>query len=165
MNIKTKAEIKSVLKISQPNGGWGFCIGAGTSFPIFPTWNALVYKLIKRDISLSDPKLISESLQKKFSPDTLIQAVQNKLNLSDHDFSTILTEELYFDLKSKVTAREWESIKIIFESRNPHLEKDPIWRNYIKVRDTQFNDTSAYVIAKFVMKTIEKSIPPEVVIS
>ncbi len=165
MNIKTKKSIKSVLKQISVNEGWGLCIGAGTSYPLFPTWPELVERLIKKDISLADPDAVSKSLLKQFSPDTLIQAVQNRLELNDAEFANILSDELYAPMKSLIPAKEWESIKTIFESRNPHLQKDPVWNDYIAVREKYFKTTSAYALSKFVHHTIELNIPPEVIIS
>lgn len=164
MNLKTKNEIKSVLKNSHPDMGWGLCIGAGTSFPIFPTWNKLVENLIQKDKTLTDPSKVSKSLLQKFSPDSLIQAVQNKLDISDSDFAKLLSEELYLNLKT-ISGSKWDSIKTIFESMNPHLEKDPVWRDYIEVREKHFKKTSAYILGKFIHETIAKKIPPEVIIS
>ncbi|MGF6848293.1 hypothetical protein QFZ51_003528 [Chitinophaga sp. W3I9] len=165
MNIKTSINIKSVLRKDYSDMGWGLCIGAGTSYPIFPTWSALVESLIKRDSSIIGAVELCKSLLTKFSPDTLIQAVQNKLKLSDSDFAILLAEELYAELKSKLTTKQWESLKVIFESRSPHLEKDPVWKDYIEIRDKYFKMTSAYSIGKFVCDAIDRSIQPEVIIS
>lgn len=145
--------------------GWGFCIGAGTSYPAFPSWFKLVENLIAGDKSIQNGSLVAQSLLKTFSPDALIQSVQNKLGLSDKEFAEQLTNEIYSDLKSKVTSQEWEAIKTIFESKSPHSVKDPVWRQFLKVRDNHFKTTSAFTIAKFINKTIEKSIPPDAVIS
>jgi hypothetical protein len=164
MNLKTKKEIKSVLKTSFPDMGWGICIGAGTSFPVFPTWNNLVESLIRRDKSIKDANAVSKSLLKRFSPDSLIQAVQNKLDKEDSEFAKMLSEELYENLKT-LSGNKWDSIKTIFESMNPHLEKDPVWRDYIEIREKHFKKTSAYTLGKFIHETIEKGVPPDVIIS
>jgi hypothetical protein len=165
MNVKTKLDIKGVLKNSQPNMGWGLCIGAGTSYPIFPSWFKLVENLIRNDKTVTDPKRLSNSLLNKFSPDSLIQAIQNQFNLSDAEFATLLTNELYSEIKTQLSNDEWEAVKTIFESRSPHSIKDPIWKTFIKVRERLFNKTSAYTLGKFVSETIINNIPPEVIIS
>lgn len=165
MNIKNTFDIKGILKKSHPDMGWGFCIGAGTSYPIFPSWYKLVENLIKSDKSILNASIVAQSLLKIFSPDALIQAIQNKLGLTDNDFAKLLTDEIYSDLKSKVTEPEWEAIKTIFESRSPHSIKDPTWKKFNAVREKHLKGTSAYTIAKFINKTIEKQIPPDALIS
>lgn len=161
MNIKTSDDIKSIL--CKEN--WGICIGAGTSFPVFPTWNSLVKELISEDKSISNHDKISNSLLKQFSPDSLIQAVQNILNLSDLEFAKLLSTELYKELKSNISPEEWNSVKIILESHNPHSEQDPNWNNFIKVRERIFSKTSAYQIAKFVDTVIKEDLAPKCIIS
>lgn len=164
MNLKVNKDIKSVLRKSHSNMGWGLCIGAGTSFPIFPSWHKLVENLVKRDTMVGNPASLAQSLLDKFSPDSLIQAAQNRLNLSDSDFASILAEELYSNLKL-LSGTKWDSIRKILESRNPSLERDPIWRDYIDVRENEFKKTSAYTIGKFVHKTMGIKIPPDVIVS
>jgi len=165
VNIKTGNQTTSILRKEYHQNGWGLCIGAGTSYPIFPTWYSLVKKLIAQDNSISNHEDVSNSLLDNFSPDSLIQAVQNNLKYSDKDFAELLSRELYENLKSKITTEEWESVRTILESHNPHSEQDPNWKNFIKVREKIFSHTSAYQIAKFVDDSIRKDISPKCIIS
>lgn len=160
MNIRTTTEIKGIIKKSYSDMGWGLCIGAGTSFPVFPSWDNLVKKLLK-----SNKKLLNSSFQERFSSDTLIQAIQNTLNLSDADFAQLLTEELYIDLKAGLSEKEWEAVKLIFRSNSPYLEKDFIWKTFIHIREKVFKETSAYVIGNFVSQAIKENLPPDVILS
>ena len=165
MQIKTTDDFRGILRNAFEHEGWGLCIGAGTSYPVFPTWTELVASLIKKQTGAVYGDDLSKSLLDKFSPDTLIQAVQHQMDVSDEAFSRVLADELYANLKSKLTDVEWNSLRAIFESRNPHLEKDPSWRNYINVRERVFKETSAYSIARFVNKTIEEGMPPKTIVT
>ncbi len=165
MNIKTGNIIKSALLKEQNNNGWGLCIGAGTSYPTFPTWNSLVENMIAKDKTIKKPKEVASELLNKFSPDSLIQAVQNLLQLSDNNFANLIAEELYEGMKSKISTTEWESVRTIMESYDPHSEKDPDWKNFINVREKLFNGTSAYQIAKFVVAKNKVGITPKCIIS
>lgn len=74
---------------------WTLCIGAGTSTPIFPSWDKLINILIEKFSGKVVNDKIAESLKSHSNYDTLIQASQLISELDNYDFTEILREMLY----------------------------------------------------------------------
>jgi hypothetical protein len=152
------------LKGKALTKGWSLCIGAGTSLPIFPSWEKLVINLIKKDKKLKSQSSIDEILS-SFSLDALIQAASNLLDLSEDEFVELLSNELYSNIKNNITPKEWVSICKIFTSINANATKDPDWINFINVREKIFNTTSANGLARIIIDAYNQKIEPTAILS
>ncbi len=96
----TKRSLVRVIKSKSNSSGWTLCVGAGVSCPVFPKWNDLVKKLLIRDLGLKDAEIVNCELA-GFGPDALIEAAQDRLSLTDEQFTKVLVEELYANALSK----------------------------------------------------------------
>lgn len=127
--------LSSIIKDNYSKNGWSLCIGAGTSRPVVPDWNSLVKALVERDKTVKDPLVISRRLLDIYNQDSLIQAAKDRLSLNDEDFSALLAEIIYGDIKKHTTSKEWKNFNLILEAHSPHLEKDNVWHDFINVRE------------------------------
>jgi hypothetical protein len=152
------------LKGKATTNGWALCIGAGTSLPAFPNWPNLVKRLIQKADNIRTPEAIEEILL-SFSLDALIQASSHILNLSETEFTEILSNELYSKIKDNTTDNEWESICTIFTTINANGTRDPDWKNFINVRERMLKRTSAYALGKIIVDSNKKNIAPEAILS
>jgi hypothetical protein len=152
------------LKGKALTKGWSLCIGAGTSLPIFPSWEKLVINLIKKDKNLKNHSSIDEILG-SFSLDALIQAASNLLDLSEDEFVETLSNELYSNIKDNTTSEEWDSICNIFTSIKANGTKDPDWINFINAREKIFSNTSAYGLARLIVDSYNQNIEPTAILS
>ena len=155
---------KGYLKGSASSKGWALCIGAGTSLPIFPSWLELVGNLILKDPSLIDPASKEEILS-SFSLDALIQAYSNIREVSEDDFTKLLSGELYAKLKAHITLEEWDCTKRIFTTVYANRRGDTDWATFIQIRERLFKNTTAYILGEIIVDSIGKDIAPEAILS
>ena len=95
LDIKT---IQPVLRDVTKRNGWSLCVGAGTSVPALADWYTLVELLIKNNCSKNEIIDIDVYRRMDFSPEAMIQAVQNHMHLSDKEFIGLLSDEIYLSL-------------------------------------------------------------------
>ena len=119
--VKKGFDIDEVPILVSPAGdkiGWALCIGAGTSIPIFPSWDDLAEKL-SDDLVPDYPLNVSLLRRMGYSADALIQSVKNYSNLDDNEFAKKMSRALYANFMSKIdkkdqNAIERESLKALF---------------------------------------------------
>lgn len=157
--------VAGLLKEGQSQMGWALCIGAGTSVPLFPSWNELVEALITEINGKEKAKTISKELLKIFSPDSLIQAAHNTLSLPDDKFIKILSDKLFAPIKLKINSSEWEIFKKAQLADGPAAIPYDDWENYDKICATHFSECSAYNIAKVLVEARDKNIGPTNILS
>ena len=106
LDIKT---IQPVLRDVTKRNGWSLCVGAGTSVPALADWYTLVELLIKNNCSKNEIIDIDVYRKMDFSPEAMIQAVQNHMHLSDKEFIRLLSDEIYRPIRTALTAQEWDT--------------------------------------------------------
>lgn len=161
----TGGRITSILKDVQPSTGWALCIGAGSSLPIFPSWNDLVKSLVAKKVGKAKAAPLAERLLMKFGPDSLIQAAYDVLSLSDDEFVKVLSDELYSKVKSKLSNAEWKSFTQAQLAEGPGEISFEIWENFDSICSNHFSQTSAYVIAKIIVDAVRNNIGPTDILS
>lgn len=153
------------LRDAAKRTGWALCIGAGTSLPVFPTWDALVTRLISRDIGNEMAHEISSNLLAQFSPDALIQAGHDRLALSEGKFAGLLSDELYSSLRKQLLDDEWDLMARAFSAyRAAHLSLLN-WGKFLKVAESHFNVTTAWPLARILSRVIGTEIAPAAILS
>ena len=143
--------------------GWSLCIGAGTSWPIFPSWKELVDDLIHSN----EPSIRKEAVQEimsTFSYDALIQAAYTISN-NKENFELYLQEKLFSKLKYRISPKEFESVKFMFTQITANRFPDTILKEFIRVRERIFSQTSAYLLAKIVKDASDNEIQPKSILS
>ena len=159
--------LKDILRSTHENVRWSLCIGAGTSQPIFPDWFSLVDTMID-SVSETDPKIkISLDKIKKmgFSPDSIIQALKNIVNLNEEEFLDLMSCSLYGNLMDIVGPAKWKSISAVLETSNPSYYKDSLWKDFIETRNTTFQNSTANLLANVLIKAREKGVAPDAILS
>ena len=159
--------LKDILRSTHENVRWSLCIGAGTSQPIFPDWFSLVDTMID-SVSETDPKIkISLDKIKKmgFSPDSIIQALKNLVNLNEEEFLDLMSCSLYGNLMDIVGPAKWKSISAVLETSNPSYYKDSLWKDFIETRNTTFQNSTANLLANVLIKAREKGVAPDAILS
>ena len=135
--------IQAVLKDVQINLGWSLCIGAGTSVPALPDWFSLVERLINHNCCPEDKIDIDVYRGMGFSADAMIQAVRNRLHISDDEFIQLLSEEVYAPIRDKINLNEWQSF----------------------IKDCLLIDTSANLLAEVVVEAIRNDQAPKAILT
>lgn len=156
--------VPPVLQTVSNTTGWALCIGAGTSLPIFPSWNELVHRLVELDVGTDEAVHITQNLLDAYSPDAIIQGARDRLNLTQKDFANLLAEELYTKVKSKFKKHQWNRFTRMISSHSGQHEIDE-WLEYLDLVNDHLPPTSAYPIAQVVAETVGRDIAPTAILS
>ena len=148
--------IQAVLKDVQINLGWSLCIGAGTSVPVLPDWFSLVERLINNNCKSRDKIDIDVYKGMGFSADAMIQAVRNRLHVSDDEFIHLLAEEVYASIRDKISLNEWKSFIKVHEA---------IGLSGITDKECLLADTSANLLAEVVVESIRNEQAPKAILT
>lgn len=85
---------RTVPNLVDRNKTWAVCIGSGVSTPVFPLWDGLAEKILKK----CEPTASYEALSKKMSPEVVLQAAVEKAGKSHSGFAKDLAATLYEEL-------------------------------------------------------------------
>ncbi|MCU6791912.1 SIR2 family protein [Paenibacillus sp. WQ 127069] len=167
MNLKKglkKGSCGNILKKSAKDIGWSLCVGAGISRPAFSDWGTLVRKLISRIDGDDNANKIIKLLE-EFGPDALIQAACNILDLSVEEFSILISEQLYGDIKNQMEKNEWKIFSKALSVTSPAEMKKELWLETINIIEKYFKNTSAYQIAKVIAPILGEELKPNAILS
>lgn len=139
---------------------WSLCIGAGCSWPIFPSWNDLAKRLAKRLCGTSDG--LNELLLEKFSPDIVIQSVFERSKLGSEEFAVRLGEELYKDFFGGLTSFTKKKLARCITEQTPIEALD--WEVLVD-RVTSFGYSTSNELAKIVTESYFHNRGPEGILS
>jgi hypothetical protein len=118
------------LRQKAGSPGWTLCIGAGTSYPMFPNWYSLVSDLVAQDIGQDKAKDIMPGLSTGFGLDALVQAARDRLSLPPDKFAKLLSDQLYANIKGKLTKTEWTTFRRGLASFHPGDLTPASWREF-----------------------------------
>ena len=158
------AAIRSVFQSLASTKGWALCVGAGTSLPVFPTWQNLVRRLVARDPTALPTR--ADSLLSSYSPDALIEAARHRFKLTDDKFARLLTEKLYADFKHQA-ADEWRNIVNCLEAVNVANVNRDGWSRFLSFFESypQFRTASALSLAAVMAQTLPTDASPVSILS
>jgi hypothetical protein len=159
------SSLKRVLWQRAKSGGWTLCIGAGTSYPMFPNWYDLVSGLVARDIGRDKAKDIMPNLGKGFGLDALVQAARDRLSLSPDEFAVLLSDELYSNVKRGLTNPEWKTFRRGLASFHPGDMTPPMWKKFETTMMSHFPDVSAVELANVVVDSEAAGSGPAAILS
>ncbi len=157
LDIKT---IQPVLRDVTKRNGWSLCVGAGTSVPALADWYTLVELLIKNNCSKNEIIDIDVYRKMDFSPEAMIQAVQNHMHLSDKEFIKLLSDEIYRPIRTALTAQEWDTFVKIHETEHLSCITKENWKQYSGIIDRMFATTSANLMAEVVIDAVHDGVGP-----
>jgi hypothetical protein len=153
---------RNLLVQAARHRGWVLCVGAGVSRPVFPDWKQLVEMLVcLGQTSAAEAKEISEELLTNFSPDSVIAAVFEKLNLSPD----LLSEVLYRELMAKFTKDTWKLFARILADPAPGSWKDQTWSFFESSIDSNWPNLTSTQIARALARVALTDRAPVSVIS
>ncbi len=155
---------KNILKTTFSTTGWALCIGAGSSYPIFPDWKQLVEKLILTT-NPDKAKLITDFLFKNYNADSIIHAAYNILEIDDVNFVGKLVDLLYSNIKNDCSDEDFKLICNFLYRPHPEQHSFEQWKSFISIRESYFSKASAYNIARVISKTINTDAAPSEIIS
>ena len=159
------SSMQAVLKDVKETWGWSLCIGAGASIPASPNWISLVEKLIDNHCE-SDERIDIETFKTVgLSTDAMIQAVRNKLKVTDEEFVHLLSQEVYAPIKEVSTDDEWKAFIRIHETNNLSGIKTEEWNCFKKVIDKLLINTSANQIAQVINEANLKGYSPKSILT
>lgn len=160
--MKAPFWVGSLARYSQ-SCGWVLCVGAGISKGIFPDWNELAEKLIKKTTLTCSSQAIKGFIE-IFGPEALMQTAYNILGDADAQYVTnILSEALYAPLQERA-AKNWGILaKALTSSRPANLTKEE-WTIFINII-SEFSNTSAREIASIIANIIDSDLKPSAIIS
>lgn len=156
--------INPILRDISRKRGWALCIGAGTSYPMFPNWSALVNRLIGKGVGNELAQELTNSLLEKYSPDALIQAAHDRLNLSDEEFVNILSGELYANLQTKLSESEWDLFTRIISANLGEYRRSE-WLKYLLLIRKYYPEISALMVAEVISEYLDTEFSPSSILS
>jgi hypothetical protein len=157
------AKVPTVLEHLCKNTGWALCVGAGTSIPAFPSWQALVARLVKHDAGTGGD-ILSEALLRSFAPDALIQAAHDRLGLKDEKFAALLAEELYRDFQNTLGANWKEVARVLGANHQGELQVTQ-WELFLTRIKGHYPSISAIAVADVVARAIKAERGPVAILS
>lgn len=156
--------VPSVLADRSGERGWSLCVGAGTSYPLFPSWKGLVKRLVARDVGNNPDGVVSDLLE-RFSPDALIQAAMDRLDIEERDSVYLIAEELYCDSKELLDLSEWKLYTKVLASKHIGNLQKPTWTKFNDLVETHLTGVSAVQISKVLADILDSSVCPQAVLS
>jgi SIR2-like domain len=155
--------VQNLLTQAARAEGWVLCIGAGSSLPVFPSWDALVSSLSEGVSSTDGPRLVKQ-LAQRYSFDSIIQATQNRLQVTDADFENLLTSKLYEKLRLQLSSEEWGVVVKVLRAKAPG-ECSDLWKQFGVIRGRILEDTSAHQVARALSQTLDDPRAPSAILS
>lgn len=160
----TEDTIQPIISNQVKRNKWSLCIGAGTSLPLFPSWSELTKELIY-EVTKSIPQQDIQELLNEFTPDSLIQAVFNRLHLNQEQYINLLSSKLYSKIKSILNPGEWQSFRNCLAAIEPNDIKDSELADFCDIVGYSEYRPSSHFIAKAVTDTIGTDLEPSAIIS
>ena len=151
--------------LNDRNIRWSLCIGAGTSLPVFPDWFSLIERIIKQHCSVKEQIDINIFHSMGFSADAMMQAILNKLKLSEEEFAMLLSKELFAPIKSELSRIEWEAFKKVHDCIGISGISHKTWNTFNDINDRLMNNTSASILAQSTVKAIQYDKGPDTILS
>lgn len=156
-------DLVPVVKKNNDSAGWSLCIGAGVSHPIFPTWKQLVERLIAHVQPKWHAPDTIKSLIDQFPPDALIQAGQERSGMVDQEFSDLLNEILYADVKRSLEPSEWP---IFLKALAGHHDSSPEFvRSFNTMFERIYPNATALAVANVIADSIGTEHQPQSILS
>jgi hypothetical protein len=160
----TLSTSKNLLVGISAKQGWALCVGAGISYGAFPNWEDLVRRLAARDCSNTAAKRLVSKLAKVFSLDALIQATQNRLNLTASEFAKALSDELYAEIKYKF-GDEWPKMAKALSASCPGNLEPSEWKYILELLNRKYPKLTSIGLAKVISQLTGGDAAPDAVIS
>ena len=157
--------VPALIAQAARHGGWALCVGAGTSVPVFPSWPDLVRLLVAADPVASADQGLSDALLAEYGPDALLQASQDRLQLSDADFAVRLSECLYSGVRGKLTVDEFQTVCRVFREKDVSRLTKKEWKTFDAIANRFFRGTSADTIAQLVLQWAGTEMAPSEILS
>jgi hypothetical protein len=152
-----------LLLASAGTTGWALCIGAGTSVPLFPSWPALVEKLLTPYLGTEAPAKCQQLLR-MYSPDALIQAAAN-LATDQQAFQSFLSTCLYADLSAKVDGETWQNIAWLLGRPGKKAVTKTVWKQFLFTFRKALPRTTAVDLAEVLVDVLGTAIEPAAILS
>jgi len=150
----------------RPNTtGWSLCVGAGISKPIFPDWSSLVQRLMARLHTPAAAAKMASSLLRTFSPDALIEAARQRAGFTDEEFGTLLSEELYADVRSLLLKPDFELFCRVLFSVEPGAVTKPEWLAFLSIIRRHCQGSSGWPIAELLSRLVDTALAPASILS
>ncbi len=143
---------------------WSLCVGAGTSYPLLPSW----YQLVEDLFNVISPKTKPEDINRLeaiYSPDILLQLLFNMSKKNLDDFSRIMSTAMFANIKSVLDKKEWEIFQRSLYNFMYSRGSSTTWDIFANLIETKFDKSSAYYIGKVVAKIINTELRPKAILS
>jgi len=145
---KEGLNVKNIPQLVPAGKPWAICIGAGSSFPVFPSWEKLAERIVSH--TSKDSYTIIDDIKQKFSSEVILQSSYEQLRSKNKDtnFPKTLADLLYQDLFNKLNKREIKLVRACMSSQvpSPHLD----WHRFINIIH-RIGHTSADSLAQLVV--------------
>jgi hypothetical protein len=154
-----------ILREKSSQHGWALCIGAGTSLPLFPSWNGLIVSLMEGIEGKARGKDLALKLLSEYSPDSVIEACAHRSGRSPASFARLLSTELYRNLKGSTSGSEWDLIKRVLSIDAPARLKELEWHKFIEIIRNKFPTATALTLARMISAVHTESYAPSAILS
>ncbi|MFT3911433.1 MAG: SIR2 family protein [Ferruginibacter sp.] len=157
-------QAKGILKITGHTPNWSLVVGAGVSYPIFPSWKDLI-KLMYTNLYKTKTTQEIDNMIESFPLDSILQSLKNFSQLDDSNFSSILSQTLYTKLWSSLRPRERNDVFKVLANPVPGAFPDSIWESFFVTMKDNYRTETFYKLAEVLLKGYIKGITPASVIS
>lgn len=151
--------LDTISQLVSHDKGWSLCVGAGCSFPLFPSWEKFAMSVARKCIG--QPQ-VPNKIQNIFSPEVILQIAYERARRPD-DFVRSMCEELYNGVFKGLTLDDKTLVATCLSKQTPSRKVD--WGQYLSVLNKKGITTSHY-LAEFIAKSIyEINRPPRSILT
>jgi len=159
------SQVRGLLRNAALRRGWTLCVGAGISKPAFPDWNELVRRLAQLDVEPPSATAL-KTLQSIYSPDALIQASMDRLEMSDQQFAEVLAKELFSDLVAELEPRRGiELVGRALTARTLNALPRSRWQAFIDLLTLVFPRMTALPLSRTMARLLQGASGPSSILS
>ena len=143
-------EVGGILADLSKKEGWALCVGAGISRPLFPTWPELVGRLAEEVEGDGKGAELAAWLLERYSPDAAIQAARSMLGHSVTEFTRILTDKLYQDVRGQLQDEEFQIFCDVLSAGRPASLTERHWKQFLRIARELAGQSTAFSLAELV---------------
>ena len=156
---KKGLKLDNIYQLVAPDKGWSLCVGAGCSFPLFPSWEEFAMSVARKCIG--QPQ-VPDQIKDIFSPEVILQIAYERAQRPD-DFVKSMGEKLYNGVFKGLSPDKKTLVATCLSKQTPSRNTD--WGEYLQIINNKGITTSHY-LAKFIAKSIyEINRPPRSILT
>jgi hypothetical protein len=150
MPAKARWKWEGCLRGPARERGWALCVGAGSSFDLFPSWQEFTSRLMGAGGASAN------GMAERFGLEAVVQAVKNRYAGRSGEFLRRAKLALYGSLLKALNERERALVLRALCAGTPAQMPQREWRAYLDTVHARFKPTTAEAMAEVVVRLLDR---------